>query len=154
MDAACPWSPWLFDKKDSKVQKTRTYVPNRERDNLRQDTKIRMRSVNYKRPQPLDPDFPEPEKFCLRRRHFRVTRRNRSIRPYLERNPDMAPPDIPEEQPLDQDSFREKKNFIVVVVILHLHLFYRFYRTFYTEVPITITCQTCCGQCSIVWRRH
>ena len=106
VDAACPWSPWLFDKKDSKVQKTRTYVPNKERDNFRLDTKIRMRSVNYKRPQPLDPEFPEPELFCLRRRHFRVTRRNRSVRPYLERNPDMAPPDIPEEQPLDQDRFQ------------------------------------------------
>lgn len=93
IDPSAPFSPFVrFSGVSAEEQE-------QIKDDLRVKAKSRLSLVNHLRPKPLDPDFVEPEILCSRRRHLKVTRRNRQVRNYLQRSPTMAPPMVIEDQP-------------------------------------------------------
>lgn len=97
IDPSCPFSPFVANsgipaKKQEKIK-----------DELRSEAKSRLVLANYQRPLPLEDEFPEPEILCSRRRHSKVTRRNRA-RAYLVRNPTMDQPSICEDQPIVKET--------------------------------------------------
>ena len=101
-DPACPFSPFVTD---SPIYVTKSKQREKIKDDLRDEAKSRLVLANYQRPAPLEADFPEPEILCAKRRHFKVTRRNRFVREYLVRSPTMEPPQISASQPIVKDRF-------------------------------------------------
>ena len=93
IDPSAPFSPFVRFSGVSKDDQDQM------KDDLRIEAKSRLSLVNHLRPKPLDSNFIEPEILCSRRRHLKVTRRNRQVREYLQRSPTMAPPVVTGAQP-------------------------------------------------------
>ena len=100
LDPSCPFSPFV---RNSGLKPKTADEKDEIKENLKAEAKSRLIMVNYQRPLPLEPEFPEPEILCSKRRHGKVTRRNRFVREYLVRNPSMEIPNISIDQPVPQE---------------------------------------------------